>query len=255
MCLFVGKEKESKRSEYLKVLEKHQISHEQRTVMLSTRDIGQKLTLRNHLRLLFHKHKAGMRLSEEELALLFPQGVSSNDSKTELAWPSDDAELHSEKQQLTRSDSSTRDHLEVKGSKGIEPTPKNEEDPPTASSNLNAGLDESVGVRMLELIRQLKQKETASATNAASSSVIETSADDSLTPSERYVPQPLKIPIGIEGVIASASQPETNNFSGRDSVSVNSKYVKVERAPELQVTHPDCVTDAQSETDSIRLRE
>lgn len=238
-----GKEKESKRSEYLKVLEKHKISNEQRTVMLSTRDIGQKLTMRNHLKLLFHKHKAGMRLSEEELALLFPRSASSEDMTTTDTTPYDDAELLLEKHEHREHASSSRADLEVRASGGDDPSRTIHEDARPVSSLSSAALstssnNESVGTRMLELIHQLRQREKHCLIQVGAPLPTEAGTEDgtsSMTPSEKYVPAPLRIPIGIEGVIANASRLDNSESSGRDAVSSGCSYVRVERDPEIQV--------------------
>lgn len=73
------KEKEQKRDSYLSVLHKHELSAEHQDLMTSTRDIGQTLSAKQHLKKLLKRHKAGLPLTEAEEALLFPEPSKSEE--------------------------------------------------------------------------------------------------------------------------------------------------------------------------------
>lgn len=69
------KEKEEKRSSYYEVLEKNAITQSQQNILLSTREVGQTQTTKQRLKRLLLKHKAGLELTAEEKALLFPSEI------------------------------------------------------------------------------------------------------------------------------------------------------------------------------------
>jgi ATP-dependent RNA helicase DHX37/DHR1 len=72
--LNLKKEKESKRDYYYDLLKKNDLSVEHHQLMLSSKEIGQTSSLKETLKNIFKKHKAGLKLSTEENELLFPSG-------------------------------------------------------------------------------------------------------------------------------------------------------------------------------------
>eukprot|EP01041_Mallomonas_annulata_P003828 gene3828-7628_t len=69
--LQMKKEKEEKRSHYMEVLKKSEISEKDRSLMLSTREIGQTQSTKKKLQMILKRQRAGLQLTEEESCLLY----------------------------------------------------------------------------------------------------------------------------------------------------------------------------------------
>jgi hypothetical protein len=75
----IRKEKEAKLTTYHKILKDNQINESHRSLLLSTRDIGQKHSQRELLKRLLKRHRAGLELTAEEHDTLFPYGTEHGD--------------------------------------------------------------------------------------------------------------------------------------------------------------------------------
>ena len=72
------KEKDEKTILYYDMLRKHEMQDDHRQLLTSSRDLNQQLTLKKKLKILHRRHKAGIKLNEEEMKLLFPYGDSDD---------------------------------------------------------------------------------------------------------------------------------------------------------------------------------
>ena len=231
MLIHIGKEKEAKRAEYLKVIDTHKMTSDERTVMLSTRDIGQKLTMRNQLKLLFHKYKAGLHLSEAELAVLFPQGMEAKPTEDDIS--EETSEGNEDRDMVVMQESEQAD-IGSASNDGMSSLPDDEDArPPTPF--VQPGAAESVGAKMLEHIHQLKLAKGTSGEGRQSRKE-ERTEEETLICLPKYVPRPVQIPIGIEGVTAPTDVTSTKPSTGV-SGSVGNTHVKVDRDPLLQVQY------------------
>ena len=66
-------ENEKRQKEYIATLEKHSISDQERTLLVSGKDVGQTHTTKQLLQMTLKRYRAGLELSEEEHDLLFPK--------------------------------------------------------------------------------------------------------------------------------------------------------------------------------------
>lgn len=73
------KEKESKRSDYLQVINDNSISDLQRKLMVSSNDVGQSQTMKQLLASILKKQMAGLPITEQERNLLYKQSNESDD--------------------------------------------------------------------------------------------------------------------------------------------------------------------------------
>lgn len=84
-------EKESRKAEYLETLQKYEISDVHRSLLTSTREVGQTDTLKQKLSKLLKRYKAGLSLSAEDMELLFPHGT--DDFQHDASRESDSMDL------------------------------------------------------------------------------------------------------------------------------------------------------------------
>lgn len=232
MLIHIGKEKEVKRAEYLKVIDTHKMTSDERTVMLSTRDIGQKLTMRNQLKLLFHKYKAGLHLSEAELAVLFPQGRTAMPTDDDIS--EETSEENGDRDMMVLQESEQAD-IGSASNDGMSSLP-DDEDPRVPTPFVQPGATGSVGAKMLEHIHQLKLAKGTNGDGRQSRKEERTEEEETLISLPKYVPRPVQIPIGIEGVTAPTDVTSTKTSTGM-SGSVGNTHVKVDRDPLLQVQY------------------
>ena len=66
-------ENEKRQKEYIATLEKHSISDQERTLLVSGKDVGQTHTTKQLLQMTLKRYRAGLELSKEEHDLLFPK--------------------------------------------------------------------------------------------------------------------------------------------------------------------------------------
>ena len=71
-------------------LRQNEISSTHRELLTSTRDIGQLPSMKNKLKILLKRHKAGLELSDDERSLLFKTGNIGNDVYTEPSKQDED---------------------------------------------------------------------------------------------------------------------------------------------------------------------
>jgi hypothetical protein len=124
------KMKEARLDEYHQVLRDHQLNESQRSLLLSTRDIGQKHSQKEQLKRILKKYRAGMHLTAAETEMLFPYGVDGGVSE----------ELNGEEEALLF---------------GVQNRPQNaapaaREDPSTAATAENAMMEEVDGLMQLD---------------------------------------------------------------------------------------------------------
>jgi hypothetical protein len=124
------KMKEARLDEYHQVLRDHQLNESQRSLLLSTRDIGQKHSQKEQLKRILKKYRAGMHLTAAETEMLFPYGVDGGVSE----------ELNGEEEALLF---------------GVQNRPQNaapaaREDPSTAATAENARNEEVDGLMQLD---------------------------------------------------------------------------------------------------------
>lgn len=77
------KERASRQGEYMEIIKANEISDQQRDMLLSSRQLNHTATLREQLSMLLKKERAGIKLSAEELELLYPNYSHQNDSDDE----------------------------------------------------------------------------------------------------------------------------------------------------------------------------
>ena len=68
------KEKEARRGEFLAVLKDNEILPEHRDLLISGKELGQMHTVKNRLKMVLKRYKAGLTLTDAERELLFPNG-------------------------------------------------------------------------------------------------------------------------------------------------------------------------------------
>lgn len=73
------KEKESRRDEFLQVLKENEILPQHRALLISGKELGQMHTVKNRLKMVLKRYKAGLNLTSEETELLFPNGQRRED--------------------------------------------------------------------------------------------------------------------------------------------------------------------------------
>jgi hypothetical protein len=241
----VGKEKESKRDEYLNVLHQHEISKEHQNLYLSTRSIGQKMSTKNQLGLLFNKHKAGIALNEDEMDLLFPQRHDNPlDSFTTATLPDDDCDDKMEVQYTTHKEEHNADLLKLNES-SVSSTSKSL-GVPTVSTSVTSGTD-SIATKMLKHLEALKQTKSIPVNNSAATASDKISFDsqeDIPSTTGRYVPKLTVIPIGISGV-TSIQQPHVVKTKEIGASAVGQGHIKVNRDSSIEANRmnlPVCGT-------------
>lgn len=84
------KERASKLGEYMDIIKANEISQEQRDMLQSSRQLNHTATLREQLTLLLKKERAGIKLTDEELDILYPnrhQGADSDEAEDDDDMP------------------------------------------------------------------------------------------------------------------------------------------------------------------------
>lgn len=229
--LLKRKDREDKRDSYLGILAKHQISTEQRQLMLSTRSIGQKMNTKAQLKMLFNKYKAGLELTPEEHELLFPE-------RSTVRTQAEYDELFASAQiEVTSEDAAA-----------VTETPSVEEDAPLidlravfseAPPKKSMKSTESIGAKMLKQFESLKAKQTPAAEQATFIAEPSTSAATMRYESApKYIPAPIYVPITFQGVVPrdkapSATVTASGTVDGRIG-SVGHSWMRVDRNPAIQ---------------------
>ena len=79
------KETNENADKYLEILQKHRLTPQQQALMNSSRDIGKTRTVKEELKRILKRQKAGLEITKEEQELLFPLSKrNNNDSKEDF---------------------------------------------------------------------------------------------------------------------------------------------------------------------------
>ena len=277
------KEKEARRDEFLQVLQDNEILPEHRSLLISGKELGQMYTVKNRLKMVLKRYKAGLALTEEETELLFPHGERREDldfedatggeeevvtvggkeegeEKVVEAAPALDmfAILGAAPSSSTATTTATATAAELGGGKGKKSNSSAARQEQAAAAALAASTGLSLALQLQQLKHNLQTAAPAPATAPPQTHTRhheEKEKEMEKRPSEaekrevalrrRYVPEPLDMPHAYDHAHALASQ---HTSSSTPSATKEKRPAALTRPAEVQASRmqlPVCAMEQE----------